>query len=314
MDTADNPSLKLGHGLFAKTDILQGTIIDLNIDNTKGTGRRTPGNPFFLSYFMQHTPLSNDRYQTFVTAVKDMESLNQRLSVPDSDFSALIETTKRLYDDPPELRAAIQNGLPVATANTDTLEIFVYANREKTESICIVATIVTRDIKAGEQLGRIYSDDCKIRSEGTVQYFSQQTSAVIPRTLINQFAKSSPKNPEKQNKSLFFSPSSAISTPENELALRQAAADGLIDEVARLLGAATNIDAKGPKTGKTSLIQAVLKGHVPVVALLLRKGARIDLVDNNLKTAVDYMKASQISGMQEVFAEHIQASVSKATP
>src|SRR5262245_38881912 len=71
--------------------------------------------------------------------------------------------------------------------------------------------------------------------------------------------------------------------------LRQASAAGRLDEVRALLDAGVDLNADfGAPRGWSPLMEAAYNGHLPVVKLLVERGARLDAVEvDRWGTALD---------------------------
>jgi ankyrin repeat protein len=90
-------------------------------------------------------------------------------------------------------------------------------------------------------------------------------------------------------------------TPE-EQALLQAAHDGQLEQVQRLVAAGTAVDAADPEN-RTALMFAAFNGHTPVVAFLMEAGAEVDHKDVNGRAALMYASSGPFSETVELLLD-----------
>ena len=76
--------------------------------------------------------------------------------------------------------------------------------------------------------------------------------------------------------------------------LHDAAAQGDIEEVNRLIAQGADVDAKAEPYGVTALFIASNKGHQGIVKALLAPGANVNLRENGGGTALKYRKTEEI--------------------
>jgi ankyrin repeat protein len=72
-----------------------------------------------------------------------------------------------------------------------------------------------------------------------------------------------------------------------EQQMMQAAFDGVLAEVQRLVEAGVSVHVSTPESG-TALMWAAFNGHTPVVEFLLERGAAVDALDGNGRSALTY--------------------------
>lgn len=80
---------------------------------------------------------------------------------------------------------------------------------------------------------------------------------------------------------------------DSEMALRVAASKGDLPATKLLISQGVNIDAAGPKSGKTALHQAVQMKHHSIVEFLLNTGANTNIEDSLGKKAVEYADSDE---------------------
>ncbi|MCP4453319.1 MAG: ankyrin repeat domain-containing protein [Planctomycetes bacterium] len=98
-------------------------------------------------------------------------------------------------------------------------------------------------------------------------------------------------------------PAPATSTPANELALREAALEGLIQEVNRLLNLGTQASA-ADEENRTALMLAAFNGHTSSAQALIDKGAAIDTRDETGRTALIYASSGPNAEVVELLLKH----------
>lgn len=87
-----------------------------------------------------------------------------------------------------------------------------------------------------------------------------------------------------------------------EQALLEAAFQGELDEVDRLVSAGVRVDAVDPD-GRSPMMFAAFNGHTRVVSRLLVAGARVDLEDVNGRTALMYAASGPFAETVEVLLD-----------
>ena len=97
-------------------------------------------------------------------------------------------------------------------------------------------------------------------------------------------------------------------------ALINAAAGGLVIQVAMLLDAGADPNSLYPTGGQTSLHLAAFNGHLPVVELLIKRGADVNRLDKNGKTPLDYAlmqtagESSAVLARRQAIADILRAA------
>ncbi len=95
----------------------------------------------------------------------------------------------------------------------------------------------------------------------------------------------------------------AISTPANETALAEAALEGLVQEVHRLLNLGTQANA-ADEEGRTALMLAAFNGHTSSVQALIDNGAIIDTRDHIGRTALTYASSGPNAEVVQLLLQH----------
>ena len=85
--------------------------------------------------------------------------------------------------------------------------------------------------------------------------------------------------------------------------LMEAALDGQLDEVKRLVSAGTTVDFADPEK-RTPFMVAAFNGHTPVLRYLLEKGAKVDAKDLNGRTALMYASSGPFEEAVAFLLEH----------
>jgi ankyrin repeat protein len=98
-------------------------------------------------------------------------------------------------------------------------------------------------------------------------------------------------------------PAPVLSTPANENALREAALEGLVQEVHRLLTLGTQANA-ADEDGRTALMLAAFNGHTSSVQALIDKGAVIDTPDQIGRTALIYAASGPNTEVVQLLLKH----------
>ncbi len=96
-------------------------------------------------------------------------------------------------------------------------------------------------------------------------------------------------------------------------ALTNAAAGGLVTQVAMLLDAGADPNSLYPAGGQTSLHLAAFNGHLRVVELLIKRGADVNRRDKNGKTPLDYAlmqtgESSAVLARRQAIADILRAA------
>ena len=119
---------------------------------------------------------------------------------------------------------------------------------------------------------------------------------------LNRTPDAGPVDPREVNAAP-SDPAPSPSTPANEKALRDAALDGLVQEVHRLLKLGT--DANGAdQEGRTALMLAGFNGHTTSVQALIDAGAIVNTQDQISRTALVYAASGPNAEVVQLLLEH----------
>lgn len=113
----------------------------------------------------------------------------------------------------------------------------------------------------------------------------------------------------------------AVAAPSAQVAgrsLHEAVVRGDLEETVKLLDLGTDIESKDPGSGASALHYAVMKGRMPIVDLLLARGADVNSRTRNgttpLHTAALYARKEIAERLLEQHADINAVSASGATP
>ncbi len=98
-------------------------------------------------------------------------------------------------------------------------------------------------------------------------------------------------------------PATAPSTEANEATLREAALEGLVQQIQTLLKQGTNANA-ADEDGRTALMLAAFNGYTSSVQALIKYGAKIDTRDQIGRTALIYAASGPNSEVVELLLTH----------
>jgi len=115
-----------------------------------------------------------------------------------------------------------------------------------------------------------------------------------------------PRNVMREKAASLFDADIVRALGDGPVALANAAAGGLVGPAGLLLDAGADINAPYPSTRATPLHLAAFNGHLPVVELLVKRGADINRLDANGKTPLDYATMLQ-AGQGQAGAAQRQA-------
>ena len=94
-----------------------------------------------------------------------------------------------------------------------------------------------------------------------------------------------------------------ISAPEPDISIYEASLNGQVDQVASLLAAGTDVNAKDEEA-RTALMYAAYNGHTEIIKRLLEKGALVNLCDTNGRTALMLASSGPFPEVVRLLLDH----------
>jgi uncharacterized protein len=95
----------------------------------------------------------------------------------------------------------------------------------------------------------------------------------------------------------------AISNPEKESVLRNAALEGNLNETQKIISESISVNSKDPD-GRTALMLAAFNGHTQLVEFLLMKGASLNVSDFSGRTALMYASTGPNADVVKILLEN----------